>query len=537
PETEKVVAPRIAAAEGTSPELRALLDSPWPQPGLPLGVTAAAFKGDGREAPVVVTIQLPGRDQPLRPEHERAASETEVSFVVIDRDGKVRAGERLLARPRSSVLPREPRGLGFVRGLRLPPGPYQLRVAARQGDDGGLGSVSYDFEVPDYEDQKLGMSGVVIASRQSALALTPLIDDAVKGRLPVAPTAARRFAPADVVTAYAEVYDALEPAHEVGLTTRVATFDGREVFLDTRLKAVTPLENAGTGFRHEIEIPLAGLPPGRYQLQIAATPTLGEPTASRELAFEVVPSSGAGSGDAPPPTPPRAAAGHAEGPPPVSRIDRLEAWLAAVERHEPGAADAPTLLVRSWTPAALLDLAADVALIHALIGDPRYPVMWLVDPTRPGRPKRAPYTSDEERRIRELAAQAAERCGDPARPREDASSRGSEVERRCARNRLLKRGAILHTDALVRADQEDQAPPGGGARRAVRFRIRFDDGRPRGTEETSGHLELAQALLDNVTPDPARDETVRLWYTAVAAYGQYHENHTRQEDRAVQLFP
>jgi hypothetical protein len=49
-----------AAAPETSPELRALLDSPWPQPGLTLRVTAAPFKGGGGDATVVVTIELPG---------------------------------------------------------------------------------------------------------------------------------------------------------------------------------------------------------------------------------------------------------------------------------------------------------------------------------------------------------------------------------------------------------------------------------------------------------------------------------------------
>ena len=247
PQTEKAAAPRIATADGTSPELRALLDSPWPQPGLPLGVTAAAFKGIGRDAAVAVTIQLPRRNQPLQPEREPAAHETEVSFVVIDPDGRVRAGERILARPQVSTAARQsgpPLGLRFVRSVRLPAGRYQLRVAAREGDGGQLGSVSYDFEVPDYGDQKLALSSVLISSRQSALALTPAIDEEMKARLPTPPTATRRFAPGDVVTAYAEVYDALEREHEVGVTTRVATLDGHEVFRDTRLRASGELESA-----------------------------------------------------------------------------------------------------------------------------------------------------------------------------------------------------------------------------------------------------------------------------------------------------
>ena len=536
PETEKAAAPRIATADGTSPELRALLDSPWPQPGLALAVTAAAFKGTGRDAPVAVTIQLPRPGEPLLPEREPGAHETEVSFVVIDQDGNVRAGERILARPRVSAPAPEPgprSGLRFVRSLRLPAGRYQLRVAAREGDGGHLGSVSYDFEVPDYGEQKLALSSVLIASRQSALALTPAIDEEMKARLKAPPTATRRFAPGDVVTAYAEVYDALEPAHEVGMTTRVATLDGHEVFRDTRLRAAGELASAVAGFRHEVEIPLAAMRPGRYVLQIAATSTLGEPTASRDVPFEIVPSLEPGTGDAPP-SPPASPARHAEGVPPSSRIDRLEAWLAAVERHEPGTSDPPALLVRSWTPAELLDLAADIAMVTALIRDPRHLVMWLADPERPGRPQQAPYSPADELRIRALAKEAAEGCDRPPLA-QGASSRTAEARAACARNRLLKRGALLHTDALVRGGEEQAARHGGDV--AQRFRIRFDDGQQRGAEEASGQLEFAQALLDNVTPAPERDETVRLWYTAVSAYGQYYQRHTREEDRGVQLFP
>jgi tetratricopeptide (TPR) repeat protein len=92
---------------------------------------------------------------------------------------------------------------------------------------------------------------------------------------------------------------------------------------------------------------------------------------------------------------------------------------------------------------------------------------------------------------------------------------------------------LLHTDALLRTSEQGPSRRAGGGPQ----RVRFDDGQQRGAEEAPGQLELARALLDNVTPDPERDETVRLWYTAIAAHGQYHQRHTREEDRAVRLFP
>ena len=83
------------------------------------------------------------------------------------------------------------------------------------------------------------------------------------------------------MTAYAEVYDALEPAHHMAITTRVTSVDGREVFRTTGERA------SSDEFGYRVEIPLAGVSPGQYVLQIEARPTVGENLASRELSFEV----------------------------------------------------------------------------------------------------------------------------------------------------------------------------------------------------------------------------------------------------------
>ena len=506
--------PGSAAAAETSPELRALLDSPWPQPGLALGVTAAAFKGSGRDATVVVTIQLSGPDVPFEPQPDRPADEIELSLVAIDRQGRVRGGERLLARPSAESHEHVERaGLRFVRSLQLPPGRYQLRVAAREAAQGRRGSVAYDLEVPDYGNQELAMSGVLLASRTAALTPTPALDDVVMPMLRTPPTAGRRFEPGDVVTAYAEVYDAREPAHETAIATRVTSLDGREVFRTTRLWSSSELEQRGA-YRHEVDIALTDVSPGQYLLQIAARPTLGEATVSRELSFEVVPVAAAADSA----TATAAPARRWDARRPTSRIDRLEAWLAAVESHEPGTADGPAYMVRSWTADELQELATDVAVVVRLIGDPQSSVMWLVDPTLRGRPQRAPYSVDDERRFRAMAREAAERG--PG-----------------ARNRLLKRGAVLHTDAAIRVGMGYAQPRGAGEPRSERWQVRFSDGQQQGAEQAPGHWELARALLDNVQPDPMRDETVRLWYLATSAFGQHYEQHTRQEDRAVELFP
>ena len=201
---------------------------------------------------------------------------------------------------------------------------------------------------------------------------------------------------------------------------------------------------------------------------------------------------------------------------PESRIDRLEAWLAAVERHEPGTADEPAVSVRLWPRADLQELAADLSVVVRLIDDPQYDVLWQVEPLRL-RPRRTSYSRADERRLRGFAREAAERGG---------------------QNRFLKRGAVLHTDAAMLVEIEASSSRGVESPRPDRVIVPFGDGRQLGMEGTSGHWELAETLLDAVAPDPALDDTVRLWHIATLAYRQRHEQlDTWHADRAARLLP
>jgi VWFA-related protein len=530
PEEER---PAPAVAADTSPELRELLESPWPRPGLPLAVAAAAFRVAGRTAAVAVTIEVPGRALAFRREDDRAVNEVELSLVVLDETGRVRGGDRVLARPRltAQTLERvQGTGLRFVRRLELEPGRYQLRVAAREGEQGQRGSVVYDLQVPDFGGEALAMSGVLLTSRAAGRTLTPGADEVVSALLETPPTVARAFAASDVLSAYAEVYDALAPAHEVAVVTTVTDGDGREAFRASGQRGSAELQAAGGGWRHTVEIPLARLRAGAYRLRIEATPTIGERRVARELSFQVVPTAArALAPDLPPPPAPARPGGD---PGDAARIGRLEAWLDAVERHELGKPDPPAAMVRSWGPAALLDLGTDLAVTVALIDNPGYPVLWrAVDPERPTKLERAPYSFDEARRLRALAAAVGDRCArDPALARA-ADARGNA--RRCA-NRLLKRGAMLHTDAAIQLG-DAAAEPGPDDPSRVRFRFR--DGRQLGREDNAGQWELVRALLANVAPDPTRDETVRLWYLAVSAFEQSLERHNRHADLGARMFP
>ena len=152
------------SATGTSPEVRAVLNSALPTPGLNLSVQAAPFKGVDKKASVAVTVQVEGNRLALKEVGDTYTNALEISMMAMDLLGKVPDGDRasldLKLRKQTRDLMSQT-GIRSVATLDLPPGRYQLRVAAREANNGSVGSVFTDLEVPDFSSQPLSMSGIL----------------------------------------------------------------------------------------------------------------------------------------------------------------------------------------------------------------------------------------------------------------------------------------------------------------------------------------------------------------------------------------
>jgi tetratricopeptide (TPR) repeat protein len=220
------------------------------------------------------------------------------------------------------------------------------------------------------------------------------------------------------------------------------------------------------------------------------------------------------------------ASGLFAGIPTDPRLDRLQAWMTAVEGHVPGSIDGPAAVLRGWNRTALADIHDDMFALSTLIAEPgaRIQLYEPPTPTQSRRPKPG-YTPNQMAGLRLVA---------------------NGIRRRHAITDLLKRGALLHTDVALRA------PAAGGAITSPldsalqRTTLYLDDGRQQGLDQSVGHLEMAQRLLDLVRPNPEhddqpypeRDAMVRQWYRATTAIlierGNLDLSHF---NRALRLFP
>jgi VWFA-related protein len=285
---KKVDAPKATANNPSTPELREALDSPLPVSGLTMHVFAAPFKGTAPNASVLFGVELSGRDMKVDPN-----SKILLSYIAIDATGKVRGGNTdslALTNLRPDTKARiEQTGLRMLNRLDLPPGKYQLRIAAHDPSGGNVGSVQYDLDVPDYTKAPFSMSGLVLTSGAGSAFPTVKQDEQLKPMMPGPPVALRAFPQNDEIALFTEVYDnAGATPHKVDIVTTVTTDEGKVLFKTDEVRDSTDLGGKRGGYGYATRVPLKDLALGSYVLKVEAKSRLKDtPPVARELQFTV----------------------------------------------------------------------------------------------------------------------------------------------------------------------------------------------------------------------------------------------------------
>lgn len=174
------------------------------------------------------------------------------------------------------------------------PGPYQFRVAIRDGSSDKVGSASQFISVPDLKKGRLTISGIVLenltlaAWRQAAdpNSKQPETD-------PMTDTSIRRFPRGTILRYGFEIYNAkLDQSKRPNLTTQMRVYRDRKLILDGK---PTPLEFEGQKDFYSIKstgaMSLAEkMEPGEYVLQIVVFDNLAREKrriATQFVQFEV----------------------------------------------------------------------------------------------------------------------------------------------------------------------------------------------------------------------------------------------------------
>lgn len=177
-------------------------------------------------------------------------------------------------------------------------------------------------------------------------------------------------------------------------------------------------------------------------------------------------------------------------------IRLLKVWIAAVQAHVPGEVDPPLGSISTLNREDLLRLRPFARALVGLVPDPRRT-----------RVSRVQLPNADTAEVRFLAQTAL--AGRTA-------------------NDFVKRAALLHTDVVLLVHSYPTLHPAlqsrprrredqGGPLEVPLVIARGPDGRYEGTELGDLNWDYARDLLDAVTPLPAADDTVRLWYRSIGA--------------------
>ncbi len=290
----------------------AALANPASVRGVPIRVNAAAFQGAGKQATVALTAHIDASALEFTESDGRFTTNLEFRHIANDAKNTIYPEFRhstAVTLSKAEYDRVKASGLSLLSQLELPKGRHQVRVASASGNRSG--SVVHDVEVPDFRDEDLTMSGVVLTSTaadrvvtlqanarggksskcrpprcngdvRSGSSLTrwdPRAPEAASltwnGALPSPPTTIREFSSGETLTAYLEVYDnntRVNSDQPYVVDTTVTLRGADNVVLRTAMERRVSRDALRSSGGHGVtmDLPLTDVAPGAYVLDIEA---------------------------------------------------------------------------------------------------------------------------------------------------------------------------------------------------------------------------------------------------------------------------
>jgi hypothetical protein len=253
-------------------------------------VSADYYDVAGKGANLATSMQIPVEflSFNLQPNGKTQAI-VDVSGVYYDDKGAPKASflERIVTTSLAPSNTTGDRDITFTFPAKLPPGLYQVRVAARDEKTGRIGSAHAWFEIPDLTKKQLVMSSVMLGERRSGT-IANVLDAGTTN--PIAMSASHRFRRDStlrfLVFAYNAALSSNDQKPDVAIQVQVVRDD--QPLITTALRKIGFDQHTDlTRLPYAAEIPLDELQPGRYQLHVSIIDRVSKQSTTRQTHFDV----------------------------------------------------------------------------------------------------------------------------------------------------------------------------------------------------------------------------------------------------------
>ncbi len=272
-------------------DLRHKLGGTFPERGIPISLNLAYLNTSDKGWLLTTAMEVPSAFLTFEPVNGKQVAAVEVAGVFFNDRGQ--SGGSFTKNITLEAHPDYVSGRGSVRysyPLFLQPGLYHVRVAARDPKSGRIGSAHDWIEIPTLKPTQLGISSVLIGLRPaSAVNSNSESSQTMASSLEV--NIGHRFQRDSNLRFAIFVYNAVAapaPDSKPDLALQLLMVRDEQPVVTTPLKkistdGITDLSR----IPYAGEVPLAGLPAGRYLLKVTVIDRISKQSASQEARFEI----------------------------------------------------------------------------------------------------------------------------------------------------------------------------------------------------------------------------------------------------------
>ena len=253
------------------------LASDLPTTDLHVYFTASYFRVGEDRFTIPVSLVVPGSEIPFVQKSDQDKATLDIIGLISDEKKRPVSDVRdtvKLAVSASREVRRK--NVQYNTQLYLPSGKYHAKFVLRENQTGRMGSFETDLNIPDFKNQPLKMSSVVLANQLAPVGKgknngDPLVRDGSE----VVPNVTHVFSSGQHLYLYYEVYDPAKASREksakgdIKLLTSVSFFQGRAKTYETPLveaKQINAQNRHAAVF--QLDVPLGQLKPGLYTCQV-----------------------------------------------------------------------------------------------------------------------------------------------------------------------------------------------------------------------------------------------------------------------------
>ena len=276
------------AAPAAGGELMTALANPTMQRDIPASLVLAYQKVPAGNFTLRASMQAPTDSITFEDKDGRKIANVDVAAIVQDQSGKQVSSfnRKITIASDSNAIDPTRKVLFYNHDAALPPGTYQVRVGIRDAKSGRIGSAAQTLVIPEVSAGQLALSSLLLNEHTEADD-----DEETADKVGVRKGVARNFNHDSRMRFLTYVYNAAPTAAddpEPDLGVEVKVLRGEQPVLNPALREMEI--NRGTDARvypYLAEIPLTGLKPGEYTLQVVITDLTTKASATQRATFVI----------------------------------------------------------------------------------------------------------------------------------------------------------------------------------------------------------------------------------------------------------